>query len=69
MDWIGAPPEDWGCDVQFAFSLSNLEKMLYWCHKHISFNLSGTNKKVRHLWGVTCLSVTLNVFGLLNTLI
>ena len=66
VDWIGAPPEEWGCDVQFAFSLSNLEKMLYWCLRHINFNLLGTNKKVRHLWGV--ISITLTVFGLLNTL-
>ena len=32
----------------------------------INFNLLGTNKKVRHLWGV--ISITLTVFGLLNTL-
>lgn len=48
---------------RFAFSRSNLEKTLFWCHN--IFNFPGTNTDAKGLQGV--LWVTLNVFGKLST--
>lgn len=65
-DWSRAPPEDegWGWAGRDLPYLGQTRKRRFTDVTNI-FNFSGINTEVRHLQGVT--SVTLNVFGISNT--
>ena len=64
LDWISTRRCGVGMSRSwFAFSQSNLEKTLFWCHN--IFNFPGTNTDAKNHRSVTW--VTLNVFGKLST--